>query len=464
MANVDDFVQALQHNLITPLKQLPLTQIKALDMLHDQSVQDFQSTIGQLYQPPDPFTGQASTALAGLLADYYQAESSLSAYMSDDLSERSSKLITFCQEVVADLEPQLKALQGTNASPLSTSEVQAPVQSPSNQPQFQVPEDGGGGEGLGGLVMLCIVGTITLWATAQQEWQVWQAYDTMHHWEMNMSGLALYHEAPLPPTPSQIQNATTTDGAQILLSAAKGSSPVDPQRRLSSLSQIEWNALKQYLAGKYGCSTGEIQAIVNKLDRKQLTVQQLEIILQVLSVKGQMQALINQMQGYTIPGLNRLLAQLEGDINAMNDPYSWSQQNVTTWLAHLQSVGAEWNVIQALGPKNITGLEVRHPGLNGQVDFETADGTWYESKMEGNIDVDALLDQLEKYARAGAPALGIVVPENAPQNIGWLLLQRLRNDGFTKYGSINVVREPPYDPLKPRSGWCSLPDLNYTTS
>ncbi|MEO6889379.1 MAG: hypothetical protein ABI324_10330 [Ktedonobacteraceae bacterium] len=252
------------------------------------------------------------------------------------------------------------------------------------------------------------------------------------------------------------------DAVQLLFNAAKGRPPVDPRRRLSNLSELEWVTLRQYLTSKYGCSAGEIQAILNTLGTRKLTVQQLEIILQVLHLKAQMQGLRDQMTGYNVSGITRLQALLDRAIKAIEDgnPYSWTQTNLNTWLGQLQTVGAEWGAIQALGPNTVTGIEVRHPG-SGPVDFETADGTWYESKMEGNIRFNDLLDQLSNYAEAGAPALGIVVPENAPKNIGYLLLEALRKRGFKQYGEVKVIRVPPYNPLNP-GGWCSLPNRNYS--
>src|SRR5581483_4580462 len=104
VADVHAFIQALQQNLVAPLQQLPVAQLKALDTIHDQSIIDFQNAIGQLYAPASPFAGKASAALADLLANYYAAENALSAYSSDSLSERVSKLIQFCQEVVSELE------------------------------------------------------------------------------------------------------------------------------------------------------------------------------------------------------------------------------------------------------------------------------------------------------------------------------------------------------------------------
>lgn len=205
MADVSDFVQALQRNLIAPLERLPLTQLKALDMLHDQSVQDFQAIIGQLYASSGPFTGQTADALADLLADYYTAEHVLSAYTGDGLSERIGKLIQFCQQVVADLKPQLQALQegdpfkaaGTTLAAGETGAAVGPDETPA-VPLVQ-------------LVLVAAIGTIFLSAQARQEWQVWQAFDTMHYWEMNMNGLAQYQESRLPPGPTAFTQGVGSD-------------------------------------------------------------------------------------------------------------------------------------------------------------------------------------------------------------------------------------------------------------
>ncbi|HEU5378575.1 MAG TPA: hypothetical protein VFV38_24405, partial [Ktedonobacteraceae bacterium] len=200
MSDVRAFIQALQENLIEPLQRLPLAQLKALDTAHDQSVIDFQNAIGRLYAPPGPFTGKASDALADRLADYYAAENALTAYMSDGLSERISKLIQFCQQVVSDLEPKLKDLQGTDPITLA-GQVLATTETGATLGGDETPA-----APIVQLVIAGIVGTVVIGAQAWQEGKLWDAYDTMHHWEMNMSGLAAHPESVLPASPDLTQN------------------------------------------------------------------------------------------------------------------------------------------------------------------------------------------------------------------------------------------------------------------
>ncbi|MEO6891389.1 MAG: hypothetical protein ABI324_20575 [Ktedonobacteraceae bacterium] len=461
--DIDQLKQLIQQYFVHPLNNLPVAQIKLLDTNHDQSVQDCQNTIGALFAPGGPpFEGKTADAVAEYVGTYLNAEAALSPYAGNGLSDRINELLRDCATALDRIEPKLKALQDNAAwtaagAAVATGEVAAAPEEITAPPTIPLVQ----------LLIVLGVAVVFVWASADQQNQINDLTEIVNAWIAEMQTLAQQSDPPgsqLPGPPSKIETAITLDAVQLLFNAAKGGSPVDPQRRLSSLSQTEWIALRQYLTSKYGCSAGEIQAILNKLDRRNLTVQQLEIILQVLQVKAQMQGLSDQMTGYTIRGTNRLQALLEGDINAIQDgdPSKWTQKNLNTWLSHLQSVGAEWETIQALGPNTITGIEVRHPGFGGPVDFETADGTWYESKMEGNIDVEALLNQLENYARAGAPALGIVVPENAPKNIGYLLLEALRKRGFKQYGQVKVIRVPPYHPLNP-GGWCNLPGRNYTS-
>lgn len=202
MADVTVFIQALQQNLLEPLQKLPVAQLKALDTTHNQSVVDFQNAMGQLYAPPGPFDGKASDALADRLADYYAAESALTAYMSDDLSEYISGLIQYCQQVTDDLPGQLKDIQGTDPTALAgqvfmTSETAA-VAGGDETPAAPIVQ----------LVIACIVGTVVIGAQAWQEWKVWDAYDTMRTWETNMNGLAAQAESVLPASLNLSQSVT----------------------------------------------------------------------------------------------------------------------------------------------------------------------------------------------------------------------------------------------------------------
>ena len=129
MAGIDEFRNSYQYNLIKPLSRIPVAQLQLLDDNHNQSVLHFQNAINKLYASDKPFTGDAASQLADLVAQYSRAENGISDFKSGDLSERVSKLIQFCQKVVIDLEPQLKALQDSNPNPFSKSQVQAPTQS-----------------------------------------------------------------------------------------------------------------------------------------------------------------------------------------------------------------------------------------------------------------------------------------------------------------------------------------------
>ncbi|MDQ2905700.1 MAG: hypothetical protein M3Y81_19410 [Chloroflexota bacterium] len=458
--DVDQLKQLIQQYFVQPLNHLPIAQIKLLETNHDQSVRDCQNAIGALFAPGGPsFEGKTADAVAEYIGTYLNAEEALSPYAGNGLSARINELLRDSATTLDHIEPKLRALQNNAAwaaagAAVATGEVAAAPEELGAPPTIPLVQ----------LLIMLGAATVFVWASADQQNQINDLTESVNAWIAEMQTLAQQADPPgsrLPGPPSKIEAAITLDAVQLLFNAAKGRPPVDPRRRLSSLSDLEWVTLRQYLTSKYGCSAGEIQAILNTLGTRKLTVQQLEIILQVLHLKAQMQGLHDQMTGYNVSGITRLQALLDRAIKAIEDgnPYSWTQTNLNTWLGQLQTVGAEWGAIQALGPNTVTGIEVRHPG-SGPVDFETTDGTWYESKMEGNIRFDDLLDQLSNYARAGAPALGIVVPENAPKNIGYLLLEALRKRGFKQYGEVKVIRVPPYNPLNP-GGWCSLPDRNY---
>ena len=234
------FVQMLQQNLMAPLQKLPVAQLQALDSTHNQSVVDFQNAIGQLYAPPGPFTGNASDALADRLADYYAAENALTPYMSDGPSERVSKLIQFCQQVVSDLEPQLKDLQGSDGQDqalqlTATLETTAGTTGTSEVPLVQ-------------LVIVNIVGTVLMVQQGVQEWKVWNAYDTAHQWEMNMSGLAAHPEPLLPASPTLSQQVTVD------LAAINGLSPAQQQEVNDIIAQLT--------AEGYAVNQWEVEALL----------------------------------------------------------------------------------------------------------------------------------------------------------------------------------------------------------
>lgn len=196
MADISAFIQALQQNLIDPLKNMPEAQLKALDTTHDQSVSNFQKAIGRLYEPSVQFEGKTSEALADLLSQYYSAENKLTPYMSDGLSDHISKLIQFCHQVVNDLEPKLKDLKGTDplelgGQVLATEETGATL---GGDETPAVP--------LVQLICVLVAGTAVMVGQGIQEWKMWDAYDTAHHWEMNMSGLAAQAESTLPASPN----------------------------------------------------------------------------------------------------------------------------------------------------------------------------------------------------------------------------------------------------------------------
>ncbi|HEU5383760.1 MAG TPA: hypothetical protein VFV38_50825 [Ktedonobacteraceae bacterium] len=242
MSDVRAFIQALQENLIEPLQRLPLAQLKALDTTHNQSVIDFQNAIGQLYAPPGPFTGKASDALADRLADYYAAENALTAYTSDGLSERISKLIQFCQQVISDLEPKLKDLQGTDPMTLA-GQVLATTETGATLGGDETPA-----ASIVQLVIAGIVGTVVIGAQAWQEGKLWDAYDTMHHWEMNMSGLAAHPEPALPTSPDLSQGITVD------LSGIQRLTPAQ-QREVADI-------LVQLTADGYAVDLSEIEDLV----------------------------------------------------------------------------------------------------------------------------------------------------------------------------------------------------------
>src|SRR5579875_3541183 len=474
---MDPINQFVTDHVITPLQQAAY-HLPVMDAIHHACVRDYAQSVGQLFGPGGPFEGKAAQALSHAVNDYLAVETRLTA---GDLSQRLSDAISMCDTTAASIQREME------------ENYSLPWPDPSSDPTGLADLVGivGGTtleEGVGGILAelaAALAAIAAAVATAYIENKV-QEVDMVLMALLNLSNAIEEEEGVQePPLPEEVGKGGGGGGGPntgrlvaILLVSILGAAgivianstsstvpPVDPQRKLSSLSQGEWADLYRYLSSKYGCTADEIKAIVNKLDRKRLTVAQLEIILQVLQVKAQMEELLNQMAGYDTPGINRLRALLQNDIKAIDSGmrsniYNWTQEMANTWLKHLKSAGFEWETVQALGMKNITGFEVRHPGLNGQVDFETADGTWYESKMEGTIDVQSLLSQLEKYARAGAPSLGVIVPEDAPRNIGYLLLAALRRDGFTRYGSVKVIFEPPYTPPNP-GGWCSIPDLNY---
>ncbi|MDQ2907128.1 MAG: hypothetical protein M3Y81_26755 [Chloroflexota bacterium] len=219
MATVDDFVNAIQQNLVNPLQHMPLAQIHQLDGLHDQSVMDFQNAIGKLYAPPGPFVGKTADNVADLVGRFLSTEGQISQYDSGGHSQRMDQLVQLCQQVVADLKPLLNTLH--NSQPfalagqtmLAGEKVEAPITATGPEDPATL---------LGQLIILLIGGTVFMVADDYQKFQMLQAWHRVTQWEDDMTHLGQQPEPALPPDPSQpVASAALADATFIVNSIDK---------------------------------------------------------------------------------------------------------------------------------------------------------------------------------------------------------------------------------------------------
>ncbi|MBA2284748.1 MAG: hypothetical protein H0W02_04650 [Ktedonobacteraceae bacterium] len=214
MASVDDFVNAIQQNLVNPLQHMPLAQIRQLDGLHDQSVMDFQNAIGKLYAPPGPFVGKTADNVADLVGRFLSTEGQISQYDSGGHSQRMDQLVQICQQVVADLKPLLNTLH--NSPPLSAAGATLLTgEKIVNTTTVPGPEDPAWD--IGQLIILLIGGTVFMVADDYQKFQMLQAWHRVTQWQDDMTHLGQQPEPALPPDPSQpVASAALADATFIV--------------------------------------------------------------------------------------------------------------------------------------------------------------------------------------------------------------------------------------------------------
>src|SRR5690348_13893830 len=213
--DVDELKQLIQQYFINPLSDLPITQIKLLETNHDQSVRDLVAALAPLFTPDDSaFRGKAADTVADYIGTYLRAESLLSAYEYDGLSDRISTLLSKCGMALSDEESLLKSIQGNNpwaaagATIVAGEEIAAPAEGAA-PPDIPIAQ----------LTILIAGAIVFVAANIDQQNKVHELTDIMNTWIRDMEALA--HEADphgsqLPAPPGQITTAVTMDTEQIV--------------------------------------------------------------------------------------------------------------------------------------------------------------------------------------------------------------------------------------------------------
>ncbi|HLG76630.1 MAG TPA: hypothetical protein VKX46_09450, partial [Ktedonobacteraceae bacterium] len=245
-ATISAFIQALQENLIAPLQQIPVAQLKLLDTTHDQSVVDLQNVMGQLYAPPDPFQGKASDMLAVALEDYYAAENRLSTYVTDEISERISCFIQACQQVVSELETQIKALQASDPTVMAASTLVAgetvDLMGPDESPIVPIAQ----------LVVVGLAGAAYIVGEVKQLAQVEQICAIVRQWEATMNELAAQPEPTLPPSLDLSQSVVVDMAGMNGLSPEQQREVNDAISRLTSLGySVDYSEIEALVRAGY---------------------------------------------------------------------------------------------------------------------------------------------------------------------------------------------------------------------
>jgi hypothetical protein len=208
-----DFKQFVQRHFVTPLDQLPTTQLRFLDTNHDQSVRDFQDAIGMLFAPGGPtFGGKGATALAELVGKYLDSENAFSSYLYNSVSSHISQVISESANDNSQVKSLLASLDTGGgwgamgiAAGWATQQEQTTGES-SGPPGLENP--------IWDLIQIfIIVGmlTVIVWASGDQEIKIRDISDEINQWVHKMTGLAGEPESTLPADPSTLATSVQAD-------------------------------------------------------------------------------------------------------------------------------------------------------------------------------------------------------------------------------------------------------------
>ncbi|SRR5579875_136095 len=431
-ATISAFIQALQENLIAPLQQMPVAQLKLLDTTHDQSVVDLQNVMGQLYAPPDPFQGKASDMLAVALEDYYAAENRLSTYVTDEISERISCFIQACQQVVSELETQIKALQASDPTVMAASTLVAgetvDLMGPDESPIVPIAQ----------LVVVGLAGAAYIVGEVKQLAQVEQICAIVRQWEATMNELAAQPEPTLPPSLDLSQSVVVDMAGMNGLSPEQQREVNDAISRLTSLGySVDYSEIEALVRAGYQFSdvvaailqSGSFAvfndtAVVSMM--KQLTnAQQLKMVaiveayrkthpdltshqvynyLRYTQMKSQLISLMDDISGknpsnpiaQTIATMYpanvlalvvRLQQKVGNNLLSITDPFTVTDNKLDGWYHNLTGAWGEWAIIQDYYKQGKL-INFSAPTTGGEVDIQISESgvtKWVEVKNVQNL-------------------------------------------------------------------------------
>jgi AraC-like DNA-binding protein len=239
--------------------------------------------------------------------------------------------------------------------------------------------------------------------------------------------------------------------------------PLSDKKKISQLSDKEFNRMLADLAREFGCSQTEIENIINKYGANNLTPKQLERILRMLQIKAQLQALRDQLQNSNVPGASRLIKKIDQILQGLanQDPTKWTDDNIQTIEGQLNGIWGNFTAAQQGGGT----LSQDHTcgGSTQEVDIDQGN-TWVEVKNQSGLSPSsdkftALFNQLLNYIKVGrcegVNNFCIDVPPDADISG----LQNAINGRLTQMGitgvKVDVCKTNFGQPPAPAGGWCT---------
>lgn len=255
----------------------------------------------------------------------------------------------------------------------------------------------------------------------------------------------------------------------VLLSIPSDSSPsntlppLSDKKKISQLSDKEFNRILAELAREFGCSQAEIEAIINKYGANKLTPKQLERILRMLRLKAQLEALRSQLQNSNIPGASRLVGKIDELLGGVfaRDPTTWTDANITSVQGALDGIWGNYSAAQQSG--GTVSQDHTCGGNSQEVDVDQGN-TWVEVKNQGGLSPSsdkftALFNQLLNYIRVGRCEGVTNFDVDVPPDADISGLQNAINGRLTQMGIYGVkvtVRKINFgSPPGPAGGWCT---------
>ncbi|HLG65446.1 MAG TPA: hypothetical protein VKY19_26185 [Ktedonosporobacter sp.] len=258
----------------------------------------------------------------------------------------------------------------------------------------------------------------------------------------------------------------TASGAVVFLNQL----PVDPKKQISQLTPEDLDKLKTYLMNVYGCSSAQIDKILQQVQDKNPTAGQVENLIKALKIVWQLQTLQQELQNSKYPNANHFLNEnVNGDLDRIlrdinnGNWVKWTDTNIRGWQDNANSATYQYQVAQALKARDIESIP---PSIGA--DVTSGDNIWYELKnsvvKEGDNNYSSLVSQLKAYLDEqpdNGRGVGVVVNPGSDRNLAAELLASLKSaygdDPKIKWLKNIDVKFIPYNPPNPPSNrWCRM--------